>query len=225
MSLIENIKNRPGPKPIQPLQADAVLAKLKYAEAELTALESQHGAAALEAVVGGSDTALAALNRDIAKARETVATLRAAHTAAVERDEATVRAQRAALQKTQINAVRKHLEARDAAAVALEATIKEAVKQYHEMLDRGVKAQSACPLGMPWPMGSLCEPDPIAKMVTYELYRVSASPGDEDRRAFPGSISPNADFTWNPEAIPAIASEIKQASAHVLASLTGKTTE
>jgi hypothetical protein len=226
MTILDTIRGKPGAKPAQ-MQAPDVQRKLRAAEAELAELETQHGTAALDAIVGeaGASDRLEALNRNLARSRESVATLRAAHTAAVERDEETVRAQRTALHKAQLAAVRKHLDARDAAAEALSAAIAEATKQYHVLLERSAKAQAACPIGTTWPINSLCEHDPLRKALTHELFRLSATAGNHDGRAFPGAQLPGMEFQWQPAAIPALVDQVKHASRYVIAKLTGKSAE
>ena len=227
MSLIDNLRGSPGAKPQHTVQAPEVAAKLATAEAELSELEAQHGGAALDALSGGSGATerLAGINRQLAAARDSVTTLRAAHKAAVDRDAATIRAQRAALQKTQIAAVRKHLEARDAAAVTLSAAIAEAAKHYHVLLERSAKAMAACPIGTEWPGGTMCEHDPIRRLVEHELYRASASPGNRDGRAFPGAQLPGMEYEWQPAAVPPLADKISAASRYVMTELTGKAPE
>jgi len=227
MTLIDNLRGSPGAKPTHPMQAPEVAAKLATAEGELSELEGQHGGVALDALAGvsGATERLAGINRQLATARERVATMKAAHKAALDRDEAAIRAQRAALQKTQIAAVRKHLEARDTAAVALSAAIVEATKQYHLLLDRSAKAQAACPIGTSWPGGTLCEPDPIRKLVEHELFRASASPGGHDSRDFPGAQLPGSEYEWQPAAVPPLADKIKAASQYVMTELTAKAPE
>jgi hypothetical protein len=146
MSLMDNIRGKPGPKPLPPLQAPEIEQRLYHAQVRVSELCAQRRGTALDAETGDTSAAaqLENLNREIAAANDRVATLRAAHEAAVERDEATLRAQRAALQKTQLAAVRKHLEARNAAAVALTGALEEAAKQYRILLERSDKAQAAC---------------------------------------------------------------------------------
>jgi len=226
MTILEAIRGKPGTKAAQ-AQAPEILRRLHSAEAELAELETQHGNAALDAIVGeaGASDRLNTLNRDLAKARDSVATLRAAHDAAVERDEATITAQRAAIRKTQMAAVRKHLEARDAAAVALSAAIEEATKQYHALLDRSAKAQAACPVGMTWPISTVCETDPIRKLVRNELFRLSATAGNRDGRAFPGAELPGSEYEWQPQKIVALADAIKQGSEFAMNKLAGKAAE
>jgi len=224
MSLIDNLRGSPGTKPTHSMQAPEVAMKLATAEAELRELEGAYGTVALEALSAapGAKDRLTAAERQLVDSRQRVATLKAAHRAAVDRDEATIRAQRASLQKTQIAAVRKHLEARDAAAIALSAAIAEATKQYHLLLDRSAKAQAACPIGTDWPGGTLCEPDPIRKLVEHELFRASASPGGHDSRDFPGAQLPGLEYEWQPAAVPPLADKINAASQYVMTELTGK---
>jgi len=219
MSIIETIKGRGK----APGQAD-ILTNIANAEAELAELERQHGPASLAAVeqVPNAAIELEALNRKIAIARERVKTLQAAHRAAIQRNEAALAADRAAIQKSQIAAVRKHLEARDAALVAFAAKMAEATAHYHEMIDRSLKAQNACPIGMAWPDGSLCEPHMIRGLASGEFYRISATPGNADARSLPGSRAPNPDFDHNPSAIAPLVDTIKHASAYVIAKLMGK---
>ncbi len=221
MTILEAIRGKPGTKAAQ---APEILRRLHAAEAELAELETQHGNAALDAIVGeaGASDRLNTLNRDLAKARDSVATLRAAHDAAVERDEATIAAQRAAIRKTQMAAVRKHLEARDAAAVALSAAIEEATKQYHALLDRSAKAQAACPVGMTWPVSTACGTDQIRGLVMNELYRASATAGNRDGRAFPGAEFPSRLFEHQPKAIPSLVDAIKQGGEFAITTLVSK---
>lgn len=198
-----------------------IAAKLATAEAEVAGLEA---VAALEALVD-SPTAkdrLAGIQARLAAARESAASLKAAYRTAVERDGTTIVIRRAALQKTQLAAVRKHLDARDAAAVALSAAIAEVVKHYHTLLDRSAKGMAACPVGTTWPPGSECEPDAIRKIVASELYRASASPGDRDGRTVPGGQLPDGEYLYQPATIPAMEEQIKKASDHVIAKLTGR---
>ena len=227
MSLIENFRQS-GPKPgAQIPKAPDIAAQLSQAESDYAALQAEHGSIALDAIAGlpGGSDRLQELQRDLATIGDRVATLKAAHKAAIERDEAAVKAQRAALQKTQLAAVRKHLEARDAAAVAFSRAIEEATKQFHTLLDRSAKAESACPIGMAWPHGSLCGRDPIRALVANEIFRLSASPGNGDGRALPGAEMPSPEYQWQPAALPALGEKIGAASKYVLAKLTGKAAE
>jgi small-conductance mechanosensitive channel len=224
---MESIRGKPAAKPQPPLQAPEIEQRLNHAQARVSELYAQRRGTALDAETG--DTAAAAqlenLNREIAAANDRVATLRAAHEAAIERDEATLQAQRAALQRTQLAAVRKHLEARNAAAVALTAALDAAAKQFHILLERSDKAQAACPIGMTWPHGALCEADPLRNLVVAELYRLSATPGNKDGHALPGAGFPSSEYEWQPATIPPMAERVGAASAYVLAKLTGKATE
>ena len=220
MSVIENLRRQVA-KPMAgaTLKAADVAAQLATAENDLAALESEHGNAALDAIAGNPDR-LAALNGKLNEARERVSMLGAAHKAALERDEAVIQAQRAALRKTQIAAMQKHIEARNQHAVALAAAIAEAAKHYHGLLDRSEKAERACPIGSRWPQHDGWAA--TKRFVINEFYRVSASPGNQDSRALPGSEPSGADTQWNPAAIPPLADRIKAASAGVLETITGK---
>lgn len=218
MSVIDNIRGR---TPATIPQATDIARKLKEAESELATFEAEHGTAALDALSGDPKLAdhLSTLHAKLIEARQRVETFRAAHKAAVERDQAARRAQLAALQRTQLTAVRTHLQARDAAAIALTGALEEAAKQFHVLLDRSAKARAACPMGMQWPP---TEYDNLRMLVAAEMYRLSASPGDNDGRALPGAAFPHVQFEHNPTAIPAMAEKIKKASVFVLAKLTGK---
>lgn len=218
MSVIDNLRVRAKPAPA--MQAPDIAARLEAARTDLAALEQKIGNAALDALAQGTD--LTSLQRELTAARERAAMLDAAHKAALARDEAEVVRQRAALQKTQLAAVRKHIEARDAAADDLSAAIGEAVKHYHTLLDRSAKAQAACPIGMIWPNSGLCEPDPIRKLVRYELSRASNNPGNRNARTFPGAELPGMEFDFQPAAIPSMTEQIKKASGYVIGTLTGK---
>jgi len=226
MTILETIRGKPGPKPAVLLaaQAPAIAEKLKAAEAELRDLEAQHGTAALDALVGeaGAQSRFDELERNLAKVRNNVGVLRAAHKAAVERDEATIVAQRTSLRKTQLNAMRKHLEARNAAAEKFSAAIAEAAAQYHAMIDRSAKAIAACPIGSTWPQGTLCEIDPLRRVVQHEIFRLSATPGNRDGRTLPGAELPHVNVEWQPEAIKPLAERLKEASEFTVATLTGK---
>ena len=226
MTILEAIRGKPGTKPAQ-MQAPDVQRKLRAAEAELSELEAQHDAAALDAVIGeaGAEDRLATLNRDLTRARDHVAMLRGAHKAAIERDQAIIRAQRFALRRTQMAAMRAHLVARDAAAAALRAAIEEATKQYRALLDRSAKAIAACPIGMSWPLGTDCEADPIRRLVTHELFRLSATPGNRDGRSLPGAELPSPQVEWQPQAITPLADKIKQGSDYAISILTGRAPE
>jgi hypothetical protein len=226
MTILESIRGKPGTK-AHTAQAPDVLRKLRVAEAELAELETQHGNAALDAVIGdaGAQGRLDTLTRNLASGRDKVATLKAAHHAAIERDEAAVRSQREAIRKTQFTAMKQHLAARDAAAVAFSAAIAEAAKQYHTLLDRSAKARAACPIGETWPYDTLCEIDPLRLAVEHEIFRVSATPGDMDGRSLPGARLPDVKVQWQPEATVPLADKIKKASAYTIAKLTGKAPE
>jgi hypothetical protein len=226
MTILEAIRGKPGAKTLA-AQAPEVLRKLRAAEAELAELETQHGAAALDAIAdeAGASDRLATLNRNLTNARDNVATLKAAHTAAVERDEMTLNVQRTAIRKTQMAAVRKHLEARDVAAAALTEAIAEATKQYHALLDRSAKAQAACPIGTKWPFDTVCEIDPIRRLVTDEIFRASATAGNRDGRAFPGAQLSNAKYEWQPRAIPSLVETVRQSSEYAMRQLIGKAPE
>ena len=224
MTILEMIGEKPGPKPIQPLQAPEIETRLKAAKARLAELEAQHGPAALDAVAGSLDASehLADLNQRLTKVREQVATLHSAHAAAVARDAATVQAQRTALRKTQINAIRKHLEARDAAAIALSSALEEAAKHFHTLLDRSEKALRACPLGMTWPDATLCELDALRALVANEMLRASASPANREGHKFTDPTLPSLDYAFQPKAVPLLADKIKAASQYTIAKLAEK---
>lgn len=227
MSLIDNLRGKPGPKAAQPMpatQASAIVAKLQTAESELRALEAQHGDAALEAIGGeaGAQDRLETISAKLKGAREKISTLEAAHAAAVKRDEAMLDAQRTSLRKTQIAAMRKHLEARNAAAERFSAAMAEAAAQYRAMIDRSAKAMAACPIGSNWPQGTLCEIDPIRQLAQHEMFRLSATPGNRDGRTLPGAALPSANVEWQPQVIKPLSETLKTASDFVIAKLTGK---
>lgn len=226
MNILDGIRGKAASTPTKPPLAPDIANTLAAAEAELFELEAKHGNLALDAMAGEPDAAsrLATLTRDLSSARENVATLKAAHKAAVDRDEANIRAQRAALRKTQIAAMRKHLDARDAAAIALSASIADAARHYRTLLDRSTKARSACPIGAIWPTATDCEPDPIRRLVQYELFRLSATEGNQDGRALPGAMMLPG-YQWQPAAIPPLVDAIKRGSEHAIAELAGKETD
>jgi hypothetical protein len=219
MSVIDRLK--PGPRPITPLQAPEIEERIAAAEREFADVERTHGEAALDAVAG-DEAAIARLNdvvAQMARTRDKITMLHAAHRAAIQRDEATVKAQRVALRKTQLASVKKHLDARDEAATALCKALEDAAKQFHLLLDRSEKAKEACPIDLEWPYDSFCEPMPIREAVVHELFRISASPGDQDSRALPGAQPTNFDYEWQPKAIAPMAPTIHKASAQTLAAL------
>lgn len=219
MALLETLRAK---APQSPTLAD-VAARLHEAERELADVEARHGLAALEAFQ--SPDTLAGIQRDLMAARDRVELLRAAHKAAINREEQETRRQRAALQKAQVAAVRKHLEARNKAASALVQRIEDVAALYRTLLEASAKAQAACPVGIAWPGGSLCADGELRGLVQAEFYRASAQPGDKDRRALPGSQSPHVNLSHDPKAIPAMDQAVVDASAFVLATLTGKAPE
>jgi len=233
MSLIENLKGG-GVKPATVPTAPGIAKKLEAAKAELAQIEAEHDTAALDAVIDapGASARYADLQKRLASVRDNVAKLESAHRAAVARDDAAIRQQRASLQKAQLNAVRSHLAARDKAGERFEVAIVEAAAAYRELLLRSEKAQASCPIGMDWPGGSLCERDTIIRAVQHAMHKASAEPGDlphdmggQGGHALPGTALPGMDYQHRPTDIPALADRVKQASAHVIATLTGKAPE
>jgi hypothetical protein len=220
MTLLDTVRGRVATK--APLPTD-LKKELSAAEGRIAELESQHGAAALDtfAQEPGAQGRLDDLTRQLAAGRERVQTLRAAHRTALEREEAATLAQRAALQAAQRKAAIKHLHARDEAAAACGAALEEAAKQYRIVLERSEKAQAACPILTQWPDGNLCGLSDIRRLVTGEMYRVSATSSRDDR-ALPGAHFPSIETEWNPKAIVPLADQMKAASAWIISRLIGK---
>ncbi len=219
MSLIEQLRGQSAAKPSE--------VELAEAETELARLEAEHADAAVEAL-GDSPAAkqrLAGVQAQLATERPRVAPLRAAYRAAVESDEATIVIRRAALQRTQLAAVRKHIQARAAAAVALSEAITKVAEHYHVLLERSAKAQAACPVGMSWPNGALCDAESVRELVSFELFRLSASPGNRDDHALPGATLPGLEYEYQPSAIPPMSEQFAQASANIIAALTRRAPE
>jgi hypothetical protein len=219
MSLVDSIRGRVAPK--APLPTD-LKKELSIAEAQLAELESQHGAAALDAFAQepGAQGRLDDLTRRLASGRERVQSLKAAHRTALEREATATLAQRAALQAAQRKAAIKHLQARDEAAGACGVALEEAAKQYRIVLERSEKAQAACPILMQWPDGSLCGLSDVRRLIAGEMYRVSATSSRDDR-ALPGAHFPSLETEWNVTAIVPMADQMKAASAWIISKLTG----
>jgi hypothetical protein len=220
MSLIDNIRGKPGNKPAS-LNAPEIEMRLQTATAALEQLERTHGDAALDAINGeaGAESRLEDLKATIRLAREKIATLESAVTAAKARDEAELTRAREAVRKTQKAAQRKHLDALEVAMASMSKSLEDAVRQYHIALDKAEQAMASTPIGSIFPDGA-CTPGEIQRRVKSELFRLSApdDPIDGDQmRIFPGGAC-DFDFIGQPRAIEPMVQVIRRGVKLVLAS-------
>jgi hypothetical protein len=227
MSIMDTIKggklSAPAAKPAQ-MTAPTVAQKLRTAEMQLEAQEAKCAQLAYEVAIGEvSETALTSENSLLPGLRQQVEQLRAALAIAERHDEKTVAAQRVSIRKTQLAAVRKHLEARNAAAVALSEAIAEAAKQYRELVARTEKAIAATPIGSEWPSRREYSSFILRRLVSNEVFRLSATAGDKDNLSLPGSEAPDIQHKWAPDKVTPLADKIADQSKFALAHLTGST--
>ena len=194
--------------------------KLASAQQDVGAFGHEYSEAALDALNGkpGAQNRVESLEAAHARAAALVKQLAAALRAAQERDAATLLANRAALRKTQLLACKSHLSTRDKAADALATTLFEAAKQWKILLEHSEKARAACPIGAQWPEGGAGAHGQLARLVTRELRLASFNAGLVDPyRSLPGS----APIDDTPNLLPLV-TEMRQATACVLAAITGK---
>ena len=214
MTVLDTIRAKTGPKP--PTSTE-LKRQLETAQAQLANLEAQHGALALDALanVPGADDKLKDLEAQLSAQRSRIATLKAAHGTAGEREAAALAAHRAGLQKSQRRAAANHLSAREKAAIALSAALEEAAKQYRALIQSSEKAQAACPILTSWPNGSLCGFDAVRRLVTGEMWRVSAQPGDSDKKTLPGASFPSLETQWAPGNVTPLVDQVKKANEQI----------
>jgi len=222
MSLLTKAR---GSAPAFAQQAPEIAIKLQAARDRLSALESRHDDLALDKLLGvdGAASALDKLVRDIATAKAELATLQGAHSAAEKRDAEVIRAQRASLYATQFRTVKANLDKRDAAATALSAAVAEAIKAWTVLVTCSQKANAATPLGTSWPDGGIFARSELQRLVGAELYRHDG--GDAmlgNKFSFPGAAVELLDHQGRPDVIVPLADKLKQNSAWIVATLTGK---
>lgn len=223
MNILSKLKPASGSKaPTTPEIAE----RIRTTEAEVARLDGELGEVALAEFLGapGAAEKATALSGQLMQLRETLAKLKRAQVVALEHEEAEQRRVRVQLARTQIRNVKEALAARDEAAVAMNAALAEACQQFKTLVAKSTKARSACPLGMEWPAGSLCEFSDLHRLVEETLWKFGANPTLGARDHFPGAKT-TFDLMHQPERIPDLPDTIKASSAHVLAVLDGRVKE
>jgi hypothetical protein len=221
MTITETIKGAFKLKTPEPAQ---IARRIADQEALVRELEQCHAEASLAwaSSAAGSSTALDQLDAQLGTARRELRALQAAHALAVEQKTAEERARVAALHATQIRACEQHLAARDKAAVELTKALTLVAAHYKTLIARSEKARNACPIGMAWPMGSLCELGPIKRQIAIEMFRLMGDPSLNGAATFPGADPGDLRFLTKPDAMEPLTDVIERASRHTLDVLKGK---
>lgn len=220
MSIIDNLKGKAGAK-APPSSAAAIEARLNVEREKLLELDAALTEAALAA---NADPSLRgrydALRVKIDAAHDDVALLERAYQGALARDNAASAARRAEQRRENISAIKRHIKARNEALAEMEDALGKAAKAFARALEKCEQAYALRPDDIRWPdEGTLISFGELRQLWVAHLYKISAKPGGE--RALPGSAEPDANYTWQPDAIPSIAIRTKQATDHLFALLDG----
>lgn len=223
-TILETIRGKAGAK-APPLSAAAIEARLQTERAKMLELDA---ALTDAAVAANANPALRgqydALRVKIGAAHDEVALLERAYQGALARDNAASIARQAEQRRENIAAIKRHIKARNDALAEMEDALGKAAKAFARALEKCEQAYALRPNDIRWPdEGTLISFGELRQLWVAHLYKISAKPGGE--RSLPGSAEPNADYTWNPDAIPSITTRTKQATDHLFALLDGKAAE
>jgi hypothetical protein len=180
--------------------------KLRDTKARLAQLEHQHSAACLQWAESGDASERDHLAGLIAAVRADLSSLQLALTEAHQRIAAEERAKAASLHASRAHSMTMHFRSAEKHAAALAEALTKAADARRGLLESSAKARKAAPT--PLPMGSLTEAALLDRLICNEAYRVSHK---IKLGHLPGSVAPTISTKENPEAIPALFDQLKQA--------------
>jgi hypothetical protein len=180
--------------------------KVRETKARLTELERQHAMACLDWADRGDASERDRLAAEIAATRTDLSSLALALTAARERIAAEERAREASLHASRVHSMTMHMRAAEKHAATLAEALTKAAEARRGLLESSAKARQSTPT--PLPRGCLTEAALLDRLIANEMFRVSHKMKSGH---LPGSVPPSILTKEDPEAIPALFDQLKQA--------------
>ena len=225
MSLTDNFRrNKPGagrpPTYTAPL-APPLRDKLGAVRHQIEQLGPKIEQLSLAVTLGEVDrSALDSENATLDALKVQERTLTAALAEAERVDRAAMIKRRSAQRAKELAALKQAVADRDAAAKAFTSAITAAADAFHKLLDANTAIIRGVPFGDQLPASAEFSVRALRNAVAAEMARVSASPGDQNGRALPGSEAGSQLLKFQPENIPPLADVIAKSGAFVLRELT-----
>jgi hypothetical protein len=210
-------------KPRKAVSVDHALAmrakeekKRTAARAHLEQCERDYKSATLDGVLNSEEAGAAKERKslELARADDSHAAQRLAAAVQVENDAHA--ADQASKRAAQVAEIASHAAQREGIAADVTELATALCEKWREFQELSAKMEN---VGLPLPSGAICGWVEQKRALEKELYRVGGDPSIAHTRSFPGADPHDLNMLSQPGNIPPLADTVKQANAHILATL------